>query len=99
MLIIPSFKHCSNKYKLDRERLKKREQYFFGMKSDSDKRVFSFCLKIVRESAFMIEFGRSFNQPGTVNENVLESDFAPLCWHHEASLTNVTHAHSHPVVY
>ncbi len=23
--------------------------------------------------------GRSFQQPGTVNENVLESDFEPLC--------------------
>ncbi len=23
--------------------------------------------------------GRSFHQPGTVNENVLESDFEPLC--------------------
>ncbi len=23
--------------------------------------------------------GRSFHQPGTVNENVLESDFVPLC--------------------
>ncbi len=23
--------------------------------------------------------GRSFHRPGTVNENVLESDFEPLC--------------------
>ncbi len=28
--------------------------------------------------------GSSFQQPGTVKENVLESDFEPLC---EASLT------------
>ncbi len=34
---------------------------------------------IVRESAFWIGVGRSFNQPGTVNENVLESDFVSLC--------------------
>ncbi len=30
-------------------------------------------------SAFQIGVGRSFHQPGTVNENVLESDFEPLC--------------------
>ncbi len=35
--------------------------------------------------------GRSFHQPGMVNENVLESDFEPLCDEaslHEASLTS-----------
>ncbi len=32
--------------------------------------------------------GRSFHRPGTVNENVLESDFEPLWWYHEASLTS-----------
>ncbi len=31
--------------------------------------------------------GRSFHQPGKVNENVLESDFEPLC-DGEASLTS-----------
>ncbi len=37
------------------------------------------ALKIVIVSAFRIGFGRSFHQPGTMNENVLESDFVPLC--------------------
>ncbi len=36
-------------------------------------------LKIVRDSAFQVGVGRSFHQPGTVNENVLERDFVPLC--------------------
>ncbi len=26
-----------------------------------------------------MKVGSSFHQPGTVNENVLESDFVPLC--------------------
>ncbi len=34
---------------------------------------------IVRDSAFRIGVGSSFHQPGTVNENILESDFVPLC--------------------
>ncbi len=36
-------------------------------------------LKIDRDPAFRMGVGRSFHQPGTVNENVLESDFEPLC--------------------
>ncbi len=32
--------------------------------------------------------GGSFHQSGTVNENVLESDFEPLCDGTEASLTS-----------
>jgi len=36
-------------------------------------------LKIVRDSAFRMRVGSYFQQPGTVNENVLESDFVPLC--------------------
>ncbi len=41
--------------------------------------VFSCCLKIDRDPAFRIGVGRLFHQPGMVNENVLESDFEPLC--------------------
>ncbi len=53
---------------------------FLGWSQIVTKRwVFSCRLKIVRESAFWIEIGRSFHQPGMVNENVLESDFEPLC--------------------
>ncbi len=40
---------------------------------------FQLSLEIVRDSAFRIGVRRSFHQPGTVNENVLESDFEPLC--------------------
>ncbi len=36
-------------------------------------------MKIVRVSAFRMRVGSSIHQPGTVNENVLESDFVPLC--------------------
>ncbi len=36
-------------------------------------------MKIDRAPAFRMGVGRSFHQPGTVNENVLESDFEPLC--------------------
>ncbi len=35
-------------------------------------------MKIVRDPAFRMEVGSSFHQPGTVNENVLESDFVSL---------------------
>ncbi len=31
-----------------------------------------------KDSAALIELGRSFHQMGTVNENVSESDFVPL---------------------
>ncbi len=34
--------------------------------------------KIDRDPAFLIGVGRLFHHPGTVNENVLESDFEPL---------------------
>ncbi len=34
---------------------------------------------MVRDSAFRIGVGSSFHQLGTMNENVLESDFVPLC--------------------
>ncbi len=33
----------------------------------------------LERNEFQIGVGRSFHQPGTVNENVLESDFEPLC--------------------
>ncbi len=39
---------------------------------------FKCCLQIVRDSAFRMGVGSSFHQPGTVNENVLESDFVSL---------------------
>ncbi len=35
--------------------------------------------ELLGNSAFRIGVGNSFHQPGTVNENVLESDFVPLC--------------------
>ncbi len=35
VLLKPNFRHCSNKYKLDRERLKEREKGFF---SNSDEK-------------------------------------------------------------
>ncbi len=89
MLIAPSLRHCSNKYKLAREGEKGKEKdddiekrkvflciYFFMMMSS---RVFSCCLKIDRDPSFRMGVGRSFHQPGMVNENVLESDFEPLC--------------------
>ncbi len=40
---------------------------------------FQVSLEIVRDSAFRMRVVSSFHQPGTVNENVLESDFLPLC--------------------
>ena len=40
---------------------------------------FHLSLEIVRDLAFRIGVGRSFHQLGMVNENVLESDFEPLC--------------------
>ncbi len=41
--------------------------------------MFRCRLKIVRDSALRIGVGSSFHQSGTVNENVLERDFVPLC--------------------
>ncbi len=58
---------------------------FFRVKTNSKtkmikiKTVSSCCLKIDRDPAFRMGVGRSFHQPGIVNENVLESDFEPLC--------------------
>jgi len=34
---------------------------------------------MIRDPAVQMRGGRSFHRPGTVNENVLESDFVPLC--------------------
>ncbi len=60
--------------------VKEREQRWLFFLSRRRKRwVFRCCLKIVRDSAFQIGVRSSFHQPGTVNENVLESDFMPLC--------------------
>ncbi len=51
------------------------------MKSSEERKrwVFRCCLKLVRDSEFRMGVGSSFHQPGTVNENVLESDFVPFC--------------------
>ncbi len=38
---------------------------------------FQLLLEIDRNPA--LRMGSAFHQPGTVNENVLESDFEPLC--------------------
>ncbi len=43
----------------------------------------SFQVSLDRDSAFRMGVGSSFHQPGTVNENVLESDFVSLWWHEE----------------
>ncbi len=40
---------------------------------------FQVSLENCQDSAFRIGVGSSFHQPGMVNENVLESDFEPLC--------------------
>ncbi len=40
---------------------------------------FQLLLEIDRDPAFRMGMGRSFHQTGMVNENVLESDFEPLC--------------------
>ncbi len=50
-----------------------------SLSNSDERRVFSCRLKIVRDPAFRIGVGRSFHQPGTVNENVLESNFEPVC--------------------
>ncbi len=47
---------------------------------------FQSCLKIDRDPAFRIGVGRSFHQPGTVNENVLETD---LCLRFDCGLMEV----------
>ncbi len=40
---------------------------------------FQLLLEDGQGSAVRMGGGRSFHRPGTVNENVLESDFVPLC--------------------
>ncbi len=66
------------------EKDKEKDEVFifkFRMKSSSVERdEFSVvALMIDRDSAFRIGVGRSFHQPGMVNENVRESDFEPPC--------------------
>ncbi len=81
MPITPSLRHCSNKYKLAREGEKGEEKDEVNGKSSSVERdeFFRCCLKIDGDPAARMRVERSFHQPGTVNENVLESDFEPLC--------------------
>lgn len=50
---------------------------------------------MVRESAFWIEEGRSLHQPGTVNENVLESDWLYIHTVH----VNILHICMHIYIY
>ena len=40
---------------------------------------FHLSLNVARDSAFRMRVGRAFHQHGTVNDNVLESDFVSLC--------------------
>ncbi len=40
---------------------------------------FQLLLENCQDPAFRMGVGRSFHRPGTVKENVLESDFEPLC--------------------
>ncbi len=50
---------------------------------------FQLLLEIWQGSSSPDGVGRSFHQPGMVKENVLESDFEPLCdGTNEASLTS-----------
>ncbi len=68
VLVTPSLRHCSNKYKLAREGEKDKRNVKFRMKSCTvEKDEFS------RLTGMGVE--RSFLQPGTVNENALERDF------------------------
>ncbi len=39
----------------------------------------SFQVSLENCQGFRMRVGSSFHQPGTVNENVLECDFVPLC--------------------
>ncbi len=66
VLVTPSLKHCSNKYKLARE----------GINKEKDKVFFFFKFRMKSSSVERDEFSVV---SGMVNENVLESDFEPLC--------------------
>ncbi len=44
------------------------------------KKLVNLCiLMCLKQVAFWMGVGNLFHQPGMVNENVLESDFEPLC--------------------
>ncbi len=97
MLLIQISRHCSEQIlarqwevKGKRAKLRKESEGFFFFLDEvkwwRKRWVFRCRLKIVRDSAFRMGLGRSFHQPGTVNENVLEWFCASLWWHHEAML-------------
>ncbi len=69
MLAIQSFKYHPEYYRLE-ESIEKQVCVFLSAHG----RDFSCFLNIVRDSAVLIGLERSLHQPGTVNENVLESD-------------------------
>ncbi len=71
VLIIPSLRHCSNKYKIAREGEKETNSYFLfyivflvydEVKQCRKRWVFSCCLKIDSDPAFRIGVGRSFKR-------------------------------------
>ncbi len=72
-------------YKLAREGEKDKVFFFFFffffLSSQVELKEMSFqcCLNFDRDPAFQMGVGRSFHRSGTVKENVLESDFEPLC--------------------
>ncbi len=76
VLVIP------NKYKLAREGINKekgRYFYFLGWSQLVLKEMsFQLLFEGWQGSSIPDRVGRSFHQPGVVNENVLESDFEPL---------------------
>ncbi len=47
--------------------------------SDDERDEFQVSLENCQGFSIPIGVGSSFHQSGTVNENVLESDFVPLC--------------------
>ncbi len=66
MLVIPSFRHCSNKYELDRERLKERD--FF---SNSDKKR---CVHTTSDAATKQHSPINFSGEPAISGDTSDSD-------------------------
>ncbi len=79
VLVTLSLRHCSNKYKLDREEIKRKRIFLWWSQVVLKEMSFQLLLEDWQGSSSPDGGGRSLQQSGTVNENVLESDFEPLC--------------------
>ncbi len=90
MLVIQHFRHCSEQKLARQGEVKELERrcflniiFLLRRRSKSQVKTEEMSFQVSFENCQGLSIpdggGKSFHQPGTLNENILEGDFVPLC--------------------